>query len=521
MSDVISRLKTKPRLVLVAVVVSFVFLRTILATQSAYNFHHGWNEGHYALIARGFLSHPVVPRYGESYIYNVPPLYPYLISVFFLVVRESALVARFTSILAAAGTVVATYFLGIEVFRRKLLALGGALGLTLLPFFQLYAGRAQTDMTMLLLFTLSITSIVRGYERNLNRWLVVGGTTFAAAFAAKQPAILIPPILLLWALVRGDSHRRIVTNGAIVATVAIIALLPLAWWFWVNYTLEPQVFVSTWEDELFGRTVPFANLPLLVAIAGLLGFTPPVLFLAGTQLVDTVKRVGFSPRRLALALDRSGILWSWIFIYGAFVLYRTPRSHQYYAVALAPPIALLAFRGLEIVWNQLSEDDGTLHIAIVVILVIGVFSGAIVLFELSGEYSVVNGGGDTNAKEVATYLEANGADGATILVMNEYRPPVQWYLRDTVPVDSVQSYHVSSLSESALTSAVENSSSTVYVVYPDPTWDEFPREDATPVYRTDSYEYSVVSLIDSVVDTDSKLNYYLEHRQLVVYRLDR
>nr|WP_275576252.1 glycosyltransferase family 4 protein [Halogeometricum borinquense] len=62
-------------------------------------------------------------------------------------------------------------------------------------------------------------------------------------------------------------------------------------------------------------------------------------------------------------------------------------------------------------------------------------------------------------------------------------------------VDSVRCYHVSDLSESQLESTTAKSSGPVYVVFPSPAWNDFPRDDASPVYQTTEYEYGAVSIV--------------------------
>jgi 4-amino-4-deoxy-L-arabinose transferase-like glycosyltransferase len=140
--------------VVIGLAVAFVLFRTIIASLSGFGFHQGWNEGHYALLGSGFLDHPLVPRYGDRFVYSVPPLFPYTISVSFLLFGESVLAARLPSILATGGLIFCTYELGREVFEDRSPALIGAVILATLPYVQLYGGRAQTDIMMVFLLLL-------------------------------------------------------------------------------------------------------------------------------------------------------------------------------------------------------------------------------------------------------------------------------------------------------------------------------------------------------------------------------
>jgi len=77
------------------------------------------------MIAHGFLDHPLEPQYGDRHIYNVPPLFPYIVSLSFAIFGESTVAARAPSTLFGAGTILATYFLGHRVFRDQTVAAGG------------------------------------------------------------------------------------------------------------------------------------------------------------------------------------------------------------------------------------------------------------------------------------------------------------------------------------------------------------------------------------------------------------
>jgi 4-amino-4-deoxy-L-arabinose transferase-like glycosyltransferase len=505
---------------------AFVLFRTGVASLSGFGFHQGWNEGHYALIADGFLDHPLVPQYAERYVYSVPPLFPYSVSASFLAFGESVLAARVPSILAGGGLLVATYALGSVVLDEARTALVGAVLLASLPYVQLYAGRVQTDALMVCLVTASLAAIVRGYERETGhrRWLLLGGGLFAAAFAAKQPALLLPAIVLLWLVGNrrfdADTLRR---TGVLIAASAAF-LVPVAAWLSINYLLNPTAFVTDWQHELFGRTAPFANVPLLLAIGLGLGTTPFVLLGAA---VGAFEDVAESVRRVATG-ERAGIgpspLTWWLLLYGAFVFVRTPHGHQYYALVLTPPLALFAARGIEIATTELGEyvpnRRQTVHLALTALVVASALGGTVVLFELSGEFSASEGGGTQVAADAGAFVTDEVPDDATILAPNGYGPPIMWYVRDEFPTENVDAYHPATLSEERLRTAMETSDGPVYLVYPTPSWGTLPSVEMTEVHRTDEYEYTVMSLVGEYVRTDSKFGFYLEDRGLVTYRLD-
>lgn len=507
----------------VGLAVAFVLYRTVVAGLSGFGFHQGWNEGHYALIGRGFLDHPLVPHYADRYVYSVPPLFPYAVAGSMLAIGESVLAARVPSVLATGGLIVGTYWLGRAVFDRARTALIGALLVAVLPYVQLYGGRAQTDALLVSLLTLALAAIVRGYRRDRwRRWHLLGGALFAAAVAAKQPAILLAGVVLAWLLADRRWDRDTVTRTGVLVTASVAALLPLVAWLALNYAQYPTAFVSDWQHELFSRTAPFANVPLVVVIGLGLGATPPVLAAAAIgvldDLADVVRRTGSG-----LALDRgpSVLVW-WLVVFGAFVFYRTPQGHQYYALLLMVPLALLAARGLDVLARRAAAMSGeagpAVRVALLVLVVGGALGGTVVMFELSGVFSVANGGGTGVAADAGAFVGSDVEDDATVFVENGYTPPLMWYVRGEFPHENIESYHLRQLDRSRLAASADDGP--VYVIVPRPSWGSLPLEDATVVHRTDPYRYTVMSAVGAVVDTDSKFTYYLTDRRLVVYRFD-
>ncbi|WP_336024875.1 ArnT family glycosyltransferase [Halobellus salinisoli] len=506
--------------------VGFVLFRVGIASLSGFGFHQGWNEGHYALIASGFLDHPLVPRYGDNFVYNVPPLFPYAVSASFLLFGESVLAARLPSILATGGLIIATYELGREVFGDRSTALVGALIFATLPYVQLFGGRAQTDMLMVFFVTTSVTAIVKGYRRQIyyRRWIVVGAASFAAAVATKQPALAVSGIVFFWLLGNRRFDRDAIRRTALLIATSAICLLPVAGWFYLNYVTAPAAFVADWEHELLSRTPPFANVRLLVAIAFGLGVTPPVIF-ASTVGFFTDIRDAFEGSRINLTGDKgpSILLW-WLLFYGIFVLVRTPHGHQYYAVILTPPIALISAQGIQAIATRFDGLKGYGRKSVRVVLIVFVLSstvaGTVVLFELSGEFSAANGGGTTIASEAGDFVIEETASDATILVSNGYAPPLKWYVKDDRSVEQVEAYHVSSLTKQRIQSTISESEGAVYVVLPSPSWGKLPAENSEEIYHTAPYRFTLASYVGDYVATDSKFTFYLNDRRLVIYRVE-
>ncbi|QZX99896.1 ArnT family glycosyltransferase [Halobaculum rubrum] len=517
-------LERETRLV-VGLAVGFVAFRVLVASLSGFGFHQGWNEGHYALIARGFLDHSLVPRYAGRYVYSVPPLFPYTVAASYLAFGTSVVAARLPSILATGGLIVATYALGRELFDRRTALVGSAL-LAVLPFVQLYGGRVQTDMLMTALLTASLAAIVRGYDRaDGTRWLVAGGGLFAAAVAAKQPSLLLAGVVIAWLVADGRFDRETINRTGVLIGASAVFLLPVAAWLAFNYSLNPTTFVTDWRHELFSRTSPFANVRLLLAIGLSLGATPLVLAGAAVGVWEDVTASIRELQRQGLGAHAgpSPLTW-WLLLFGAFVFYRTPQGHQYYALVLMPPLALFAARGLTVTAERFApavpRPRQVVHLVLVAVVVLSALSGTVVLFELSGEFSAAEGGGSHVAADAGEFVGDEVPENATVLVESGYSRPVMWYVRGEFPLANVSPYGVPGLDEERIRRAESRSAGPVYVVYPDPAWAAFPAENATVVHRTESYDLTVMAAVGAFVQSDSKFSMYLNDRGLVIYRLN-
>lgn len=520
-------LETETRAALV-IAVAFVAVRVAVASLSGFGFHQGWNEAHYALIGRGFLETPLVPRYADRFVYSVPPLFPYLVAAAFLAFDQSVVAARLPSALAGGGLVVATFALGRAVYRDDRTALVGVVILAVLPYVQLYGGRTQTDMVMLCLATGALAAIVEGYrtERHARRWLCLGGGLFAAAVAAKQPALLVAGVVCAWCLAdRRVDRETFVRTGTLIAA-SVVFLLPLIAWLALNYVVAPAAFVADWSHELLSRTTPFANLRLVLAIGLGLGMTPPVLVAAAVGAAADVSETATAVVDGSLPDRGPSVLVWWLVVFGAFVLVRTPRGHQYYALVLAPALALLAARGVVVGADRIGtprRSSGTVAVAVVGLVVLSGVTGTLVLFELSGEFSAAEGGGTHVAADAGEFLSSTVSDDATVMVASGYETQVRWYLRDSgFPIRNVRSYPVESLSAERLRTVASTADGPVYLVYPTPSWATVPSAGVrtTELHRTDTYEYTLMSAVGAHVETDSKFTFYLNDRGLVIYRVE-
>jgi hypothetical protein len=253
--------------------------------------------------------------------------------------------------------------------------------------------------------------------------------------------------------------------------------------------------------------------------------TPPVVVGATVGLLGDIRRTVIQ-YRAAVFDERSGpsILTWWLISYGMFVFIRTPHGHQYYAVVLTPPIALLAADGARRIADQLRGFGGYsrrwIHTVVIFFILTSTVAGTIVLFELSGEISLANGGGTNVGSDGSEFVAGGFPQDATLLVSSGYAPPIKWYIREDLPVKRVAAYRIGSLRDKRIQATIENSDGPVYLLYPSPTWDDPPPITMERMYTTSAYEYTVMSYLGEYIKTNSKFTFYLNDRRLVIYRIE-
>ncbi|TFG43329.1 MAG: hypothetical protein E4H43_01870, partial [Bacteroidia bacterium] len=314
---------------LAIILIGLVYLvsRLYLASISSYGFYHGWNEAHYSNIAENYFTHSLwyqLYLIGSPAFDGLPPLYSYAVYASFKIFGISDISARGISIFSEILAVFSVYLLARELYDEKTAALL-ALIFLFIPWNILWFGRVQTDPLMTALMTAAIALYVYAYVHNKS--MLPFGICFGLAVFTKQPALVILPIVAIWSYFLGVK-KELLIKGALFA---VIGLVPLFMWL-SHYLLVGDVsFISHLVyGELAHRSAPFADL-MKVTVLTAIGISPLILFFALYELIKGKKK--------------TNILYIWLFLYGVFVIIRTPPSHEYYSLPLTPVFAILAAEG--------------------------------------------------------------------------------------------------------------------------------------------------------------------------------
>jgi 4-amino-4-deoxy-L-arabinose transferase-like glycosyltransferase len=149
---------------------------------------------------------------------------------------ESLFALRLTAALVGIVTVAAVYWLGLELFRDRRVALVAAALLAISFWHLLFSHLGFRAITQPLLQTLTVGALVRGLRLEQRKWLVASGI-FLGLSGYTYLAVRLFPVLLLLAclpLLIGQKWRQRILQLLLVGGVALVVLAPLLGFFITN-----------------------------------------------------------------------------------------------------------------------------------------------------------------------------------------------------------------------------------------------------------------------------------------------
>ncbi len=404
---------------LISILFLYLIIRIYIATLSSYGFYHGWNEGHYSIIAKNFFSGSLWEQivYTGSPLSSVPPLFSYLVFISFKIFGISDLSARLVSIFSEVVAILGVYTLARTIYSEKI-AYAASLIFLLIPWNILWFGRVQTDPLMTALITLAIALYVDAYKNNKS--MMPFGLALGLAIFTKQPSLAVIPVILIWSYFEGVKKHQI----KMAAVWLLAGLIPLMVWL-SYYLLRDPGFISNFiYGELAYRSAPFSDITKVIA-AGFAGISPVVFLLAFYEVIKMENK-------------RTNPLIPWLIIFGIFILVRTPPSHEYYLLPITPVFAILAAKGVErfsLGYARFSALKKLTEIQIdtffILILIISIIPFSYAVLSYSGElgYTATRDAGEY----LNSYMDSHPQETFYIFTPSRYVPQVAWYSNLTIP----------------------------------------------------------------------------------------
>lgn len=163
-------------------------------------------------------------------------LFFYLAGGLMRLLGDSLFTLRLTAALIGIMTVAATYWLGLELFRDRRVALVAAALLAISFWHLLFSHLGFRAITQPLLQALTAAALLRGIRLDARKWLLVSGIFLGLTAYTYLAARLFPVLLLLACLplLVGANWRQRWLQLLLVGGVALIVLAPLLGFFVAN-----------------------------------------------------------------------------------------------------------------------------------------------------------------------------------------------------------------------------------------------------------------------------------------------
>jgi len=287
--------------------------------------------------------------------------------------------------LMGVGTVAAVWYAVRRWFSAGA-ALFASIAMAVTPVAVLMFRFNNPDALLVLLMTLAAITTLRGIEDGRRRWAVATGALVGLGFLTKQLQVMliVPPFALahLWAA-RGSIARRVTdllaAGAAMLASagwwVALVELWPASSRPWIGGSQTNSILELTLGYNGLGRLTGnevgsvtggggqggpgggngggmWGETGITRMIDGAMG--GQIAWLLPAALAALVAGFWLTRRAPRTDLRRAGLLvWGgWLVVTALVFSFMAGIFHEYYTVALAPPIAALVGIGADLAWRH-------------------------------------------------------------------------------------------------------------------------------------------------------------------------
>ncbi len=217
-------------IIIVALVLRFALLTSVPPSASLDEATIGWNA--YSILHTGNDEYgyhlPILLRAYDDYR---PALYVYLVIPFVKLLGLSILAVRLPSVILSMITVIATYFLALQIFPtiklKKWIALS-AMGFMAISPFHIYVSRLGHEVNPGLTFVV-LGTLCFFYSMNKGKWMILGaGIFWSLSFYTYQSEKVFVPLLvvvlgaLFWKKLWG--MKKQVLLGLVISSVITLPI---------------------------------------------------------------------------------------------------------------------------------------------------------------------------------------------------------------------------------------------------------------------------------------------------------
>ena len=296
-----------------------------------------WDEAYYAVVSKGIAQSGdwVNLTFFNTAFYDKPPLYFWVTALFYKLGGINEAMTRLGSALFGVGTILATYFLGKELFNRGVGLAGAGVLLSSTDFLH-YARWGTLDITNLFFFTMAILSFLKARRQGV--WWVGFWVASAGAVMTKGPLIVLAwGVLGAYTLFKwewGFLKRKTFWLGFLLALVLVIP------WHMAAYLQNPEVFLRDFIYKHYvsrtGQAVEGHVGNYYYYIRTLINKYHPWIVLAPIALPLALWQSIRSENRIALRF-----LLFWIAVVLAFFTFLVKTKLHWYILLLHPALSLV------------------------------------------------------------------------------------------------------------------------------------------------------------------------------------
>jgi 4-amino-4-deoxy-L-arabinose transferase-like glycosyltransferase len=216
-----------------------------------------WDEGDYLAIAKVWALNMPTPEWWEHFTGMRPLFIPLVWSILMKIGIGELGLRFFTELLPALGTIFLTYYLGKELFNKKI----GLIASSLISFnwvFMFYTFRLLTDLPSVFFGVLSLTLFWSLYEKRKNKLgLFLAVVSGVLSFLCRYPSALILISIAIYLFATRKFKLLTDKNIWIAGLIGLLMLSPL---FYFNYSTQGNIFPAL--EVYHGEESSAINRPL-------------------------------------------------------------------------------------------------------------------------------------------------------------------------------------------------------------------------------------------------------------------
>ncbi|MDI6891755.1 MAG: glycosyltransferase family 39 protein [Actinomycetota bacterium] len=224
----IASLASRENLPLALILIGSFLLRAYRMGE-AFGGFHGFNEAFYTLYAQKYLARPIYALLTEATDFNNPPLFSYLLFLSFKLFGVSEASARLVPIVFAVLATYFTYLVAVKLYGRRV-GLLSAMLVAFNPAFVIVGRNVQIDIVFVCFILIALYYYLKSKEAADLKNKCLAGLFLGLGILAKQPAILLLGIIVLWEISRDWNFTWFKKSFLCFALIPF--LLPLSWFIY-------------------------------------------------------------------------------------------------------------------------------------------------------------------------------------------------------------------------------------------------------------------------------------------------